>query len=152
MALEIVWDLARQGILTFGANATAAGIACLKRSRFSEAALRRSSYPFHNNSGFLRALRLEAEDISGDTLTYLREAVSAFYMDCRLSACVMLSIAAQREFLRLLSDAKASRAHGRHFSRIGDGVAIAAKIALFRDAMKPLAALLPKEATSDLDP
>ena len=63
----------------------------------------------------------------------------------------MLSIAAQREFLRLLSDAKASRAHGRHFSRIGDGVAIAAKIALFRDAMKPLAALLPKEATSDLD-
>jgi hypothetical protein len=96
LVLEIVWDLARQGILTLGVNASNPSSPCLRRSRFSEYALRRGAHPFHNNTGFMKALRWEAADISPDAVVYLREAVSAFYMDCLLSTCVMLSVGGGR--------------------------------------------------------
>jgi hypothetical protein len=151
LVLEIVWDLARQGILTFGVDASTPNSPCLRRSRFSEHALRRGPLPFHNSTGFMRALRWEAADISPDAVVYLREAVSAFYMDCLLSTCVMLSVAGEGEFLRLLSVAKNSKQYGRYFSRIGDGLNVAAKISQFRDALNPILALFPKSATDELD-
>jgi hypothetical protein len=151
LVLEIVWDLARQGILTLGVNASNPSSPCLRRSRFSEYALRRGPHPFHNNSGFMKALRWEAADVSPDAVVYLREAVSAFYMDCLLSTCVMLSIAQESEFLRLLSVAKNSKPYGRYFSRIGDGLNVAAKISQFREAIKPILTLFPKSATDELD-
>ena len=99
----------------------------------------------------MRALRLEAADISPDAVVYLREAVSAFYMDCLLSTCVLLSVAAEGEFLRLLDVAKTSKAHGRLFNRIGEGLTVTAKISQFKEAMRPLLPLFPREATYELD-
>jgi len=150
LVLEIVWDLARQGILTFVPDATNPNSPCLRRSRFSEYALRRSAHPFHSNTGFMKALCWEA-DISPDAVVYLREAVSAFYMDCLLSTCVMLSVAAEGEFLRLLRVAKNSRPYGRLFSRINDGLNVAVKIVQFREAINPILTLFPKPAIDELD-
>ena len=151
LALEIVWDLVRQGIVTFGFNASDPARPWLRRSRFGERALSQGPHPFHNNTGLLRALRWEAADVSPDSVIYLREAVTAFYMDCLLSSCVMLGVAAENEFLRLLSVARNSKAYGRYFARIGDGLSIAAKISQFREAIKPIEGLLPKSATDELD-
>lgn len=151
LVLEIVWDLARQGIVTFGVNGSNPGLPSLRRSRFGEYALRKGPYPFHSNTGFMKALRLEAGDISPDAVVYLREAVSAFYMDSLLSTCVLLGLAAESEFLRLLDVAKTSKAHGRLFNRIGDGLTVTAKISQFKDAIRPLLPLLPKEVTDELD-
>ena len=151
LALEIVWDLVRQGIVTFGMTGSNLSRPWLRLSRFGEYALRHSRYRFHNNTGFMKVLRSEAADISPDAVVYLREAVTAFYMDCLLSACVMLSIAAESEFLRLLNVAKNSKAYGRHFSRIGDGLDITVKISQFKEAIKPILANLPRSATDELD-
>ena len=151
LILEIVWDLVRQGILTFGVNASNLAWQWLRLTRFGEYALRDGPHRFHSNTGFMKALRSEAADISPEAVVYLREAVTAFYTDCLLSTCVMLSIAAESEFLRLLNVAKNSQAFGRHFSRIGDGLKIEAKISQFRDAINPILALLPKSGTNELD-
>ena len=151
LVLDIVWDLFRQGIVTLGKNAANPGWPWLRLSRFGECALQQSPYRVHNKAGFVRALRSEAADISADAMVYYREAVAAFYMDCLLSACVMLSIAAESEFLRLLALAKSSEAYGQYFSRIGDGLAIRAKIARFQDAVKPVLSLLPPSATEELE-
>jgi hypothetical protein len=72
-------------------------------------------------------------------------------MDCLLTTCVMLGIAAEGEFLRLLSAAKNSMTYGQHFSRIGDGQDIGAKIAQFKDAIGPIRRQLPQAATDELD-
>ena len=120
LVLDIVWDLFRQGIVTLGANAANPGWPWLRLSRFGECALQQSPYRVHNKAGFVKALRSEVTDISPEAVVYYREAVAAFYMDCLLSTCVMLSIAAESEFLRLLSVAKNSEAYGNYFSRIGD--------------------------------
>jgi hypothetical protein len=59
----------------------------------------------------MKALRAEAIDVSPDAVVYLREAVAASYTDCLLSACVVLSVAAETEFLRLLEAAKNNKTY-----------------------------------------
>ena len=149
--LEMSWDLARQGVVTFGPDASTPDQTALRRSRFSECALRRNPPRYQDSQGFLKALRLETADISPDAALYLREAVTAFYMDCLLSTCVILGIAAEGEFLRLLGAAKNSKSYGKYFCRIGEDQNIETKILQFRDALKPIQSLLPKPATDELD-
>src|SRR5271165_5470129 len=123
LTLEIVWDLTRQGTLTFGPDASHPNWPHPRRSRFGERALRRGPDRSHETSGFMKALRLDVADISPDTAAYLKEAVTA----CLLSTCVMLSIAAEGEFLRLLNVAKNSATYSQYFSRIGDVANVAVK-------------------------
>jgi hypothetical protein len=149
--LEISWDLARRGIVTFAPDASIPEQAGLRRSRFCEFALRGNPPRYHDSKGFLKALRLETADISPDAAVYLREAVAAFYMDCLLSSCAILGIAAEDEFLRVLGVAKNSRSYGQYFSRIGDDQNIETKISQFRATIRPIRTLFPKPATDELD-
>ncbi len=151
LVLEIVWDLFRQGIVTLGLNAANPGWPWLRLSRFGECALQQGLYRFHNKAAFLKALRSETTDMSPDAALYVREAVAAFYTDCLLSTCVMLSVAAESEFLRLLEAAKSNRTYGKYFSRIGDGLNVRAKILRFGEAIKPILTALPESATRELD-
>jgi hypothetical protein len=150
LVLEIVWDLFRQGILTMGSNMSNPGWPWFRLSRFGEYALQHGHYRFHNKAGFMKALRSGAADLSPDAALYLKEAITAFYTDCLLSTCVMLGIAAESEFLRLLDVAKDSKTFGKHFSRIGDGLSIRAKIWRFAESIKPILSSLPKSATDGL--
>ena len=111
VALQIVWDLFRQGIVTLGSDASNPCWPWLRLSRFGECALQHGPYRFHSKAEFLKALHSEANDLSPDASLYLREAVADFYTDRLLSTCVMLSIAAESEFLRLLDVAKNVIAH-----------------------------------------
>jgi hypothetical protein len=149
--LEIVWDLFRQGILTLGLNASNPGWPWLRLSRFGEKALQQSPYRFQDSAGFMKRLHAEVTDLSSDAVIYLEEAVAAFYADCLLSTCVLLAIAAEIEFLRLLEVAKSSAAYGKHFSRIGDGLYVRTKITRFQEAIKPALGFLAKSATDDLE-
>ena len=150
LVLEIVWDLFRQGVLTFGLNAANPGWPWIRLTRFGECVLQHGPYRLHNKAEFMRALRCEAVALSPDAAVYVKEAVAAFYADCLLSTCVMLGIAAESEFLRLLDVARNSRTYGKYFSRIGDGLSIRAKVMRFGEAIKPILSLLPQSGTSDL--
>ena len=132
------WDLARQGVVTFAPDASIPGEWALRRSRFSEYALRRHPPRYRDSKGFMKALRLETAEISPDAAVYLKEAMTAFYMDCLLSTCMILGIAAEGEFLRLLGVAKHSKPYGKYFYRIGDDQTIETKISQFKDAIKPI--------------
>ncbi|WP_147262675.1 hypothetical protein [Roseiarcus fermentans] len=149
-ALETGWDLARRGIATFCPDAPTSGWPGLRRSR-ARPAPGRGPDPDCSDRRLAKTLPLEAGGVSHDALVYLREAAAAFYMDCLLSAAVLLALAAEGEFLRLLAAAKASAAWGGRFRRIGDGQTLAAKIAQFRTAMAEIRAGLPEAATEDLD-
>ncbi|RBP16214.1 hypothetical protein DFR50_106176 [Roseiarcus fermentans] len=149
LILEIVWDLFRQGVVTFGLNAANPGWPWLRLSRFGECALQHGLYRFHNKFEFMKALHSEAIDLSPDAVVYLREAVTAFYAGCLLSACVLLGVAAEAEFLRLLETARDSRTHGKHFTRVGDGSNIRARVMRFGEAVKPVLSLLPGQEASD---
>lgn len=152
LVLEIVWDLFRQGIITLGLNSSNPGWPFLRLSRFGrETVQAQSPFRFHDASGFLKVLRAEVPDISSEALAYLEEAVAAFYSDCLLASCVMLGVASEFEFLRLIDVATSSSIHGARFAPLNKLHFIRQKITKFRDQLHPVLNTLPNSATEDLD-
>jgi len=151
LVLEIVWDLFRQGIVTLGSDPLNPCWPWLRLSRFGEYALQHGPYRFHNKAEFMKAFHSDAIDLSPESIVYLREAVTAFYTNSLLSACVTLSIAAECEFLRLLDVAQNSKTYAIYFARIGDGLGIRSKISRFREAIRPMLTLLSKSTANELD-
>jgi hypothetical protein len=150
---EVFWDLFRQGFITLGIDSSHnAGWPWFRLSRFGTNTLQtQSPYRFHDTTSFLSIVKAEVPDISAEAVTYLDEAVATFYADCLLASCVMLGVAAEAEFLRLLDVAYANAAHGATFAPIRVKQMIRHKITQFHDLIKPLLSSLPRSATEDLE-
>jgi hypothetical protein len=88
---------------------------------------------------------------SPEALAYLDEAVAAFYADCLLASCVMVGVAAEAEFLRLIDVAAASAAHGSLFAPVQKQRFIRQKITRFQESITPIRKTLPQEAIEDLE-
>lgn len=113
--------------------------------------LTQSPYRFHDTSSFIAIVKKEIPDISAGAVAYLEEAVGAFYAGCLLAACVMVGVAAEAEFLKLIEVASASPVHGAAFSPVQKPTFIRQKITKFQSILKPLAPTLPQSAVEDFD-
>jgi hypothetical protein len=153
LVLEVVWDLFRQGIITLGLNTANPGWPWLRLSRFGKHALQnKTSNRFHDIEGFLRLLRAQVPDISDQAVIYLEEAVAAFYAECLLASCVMLGVAAETEFLRLIDITMNSATYSNSFASVAKESLIRSKITKFQSALKTiLPGLQPKKDFEDLD-
>jgi hypothetical protein len=148
---DIFWDLFRQGFITLGLDDMNSGWPFFRLSHFGEKALSSlSPYRFHDTSPFLAVVKKEIPDISSEALAYLDEAVAAFYAGCLLASCVMLGVAAEAEFLRLVDVAIAGR-HAARFVSVQNASFIRQKITKFRTELAPLLPSLPKDAREDLE-
>jgi hypothetical protein len=150
----VFWDLFRQGFITLGMDSSHnAGWPWFRLSRFGAKALQsQSPFRFHDTTSYLAIVRKEVPDVSDDAVTYLEEAVAALYADCLLASCVMLGVAAEAEFLRLIDIATASAMHGTRFAQISEESFVRSKITKFHAALKPLIpTLLPKRDFEELD-
>jgi hypothetical protein len=106
---EVFWDLFRQGHITLGFNNSNPAYPFFKLSRFGRDNLGTvAQNRFHDTGSYMRLVAARAPDLAPGTGTYLEEAVAAFYAGCYLSACVMIGVAAETEFLRLTHEAAAS--------------------------------------------
>lgn len=149
---DIFWDLFRQGVITLGKDGTNSMWPHFRLSRFGERTLNtQSPYRFHDTDSFIRIVRHEVPDISPEAVAYLDEAVAAFYAECLLACCVMIGVAAELEFLRLVDVACKSTTHGSVFAPVQKQRLLHQKITKFEDSLKPLLRTLPREAVEDLD-
>jgi len=96
-------------------------------------------------------IRKQVPDISTDAVVYLEEAIASFYADCLLASCVMLGVAAEAEFLRLIDAATASAKYGATFAPASKPLFIRQKITKFQKILEPLIPVLPKAVTEDLE-
>jgi hypothetical protein len=148
---DIFWDLFRQGFITLGMDDSNPHWPFFRLSQFGQKALQsQSPYRFHDTASFLAVVHREVPDVSPEAVRYLDEAVGAFYSGCLLAACVMLGVAAEAEFLRLV-DAAVNGHYGQHFASVRTDAFIRQKIRQFRAALTPLIQSLPREAVEDLD-
>ena len=148
---DIFWDLFRQGYIVLGGHDPNESF---RLSRCAEQTLgKHSPYRFHDTNSFIAMVKKEVQDISSEAIVYLEEAVAAFYADCLLSSCVMVGVAAEIEFLRLLDVASKSKTHGSVFSFSKKNDPIRKKITGFHQRLQPLinSKSLPEEAVEDLD-
>jgi hypothetical protein len=93
----------------------------------------------------------EVPDISRQAITYLDEAVGAFYAECLLASSVMLGVAAESEFLRLLDVAVSRPTVGSNFQPAANEKFIRQKIARFLPALSLVSYHLDRRETEDLD-
>jgi hypothetical protein len=114
---DVFWDLFRQGFITLGLNDSNPQWPFFRLSYFGERARQtQSPYRFHDTTSFLKLVRVEVPDISDEAVVYLEEAVAAFHAGCLLASCVMLGVAAEAEFLRLIDVACRSGTHCAAFA------------------------------------
>ncbi len=149
---DAFWDLFRQGFITLGLNDSNPEWPWFRLSHFGKNALQsQNPYRFHDQSSFLAIVQKEIPDISSVAITYLAEAVSAFYADCLLASTVMLGVAAEAEFLRLIDVASNGVTHGAKFIPVFKGRSIREKITKFQSALAPIIPTLSHRDVEDLD-
>lgn len=148
---DVFWDLFRQGFITLGMNNSNPTWPWFRLSHFGKAALQsQAPYRFHDTSSYLAMVKREVPDISPEAVAYLDEAVAAFYAGCLLASCVMLGVAAEAEFLRLIDVATASAQHGRLFSSVTRERVIRGKIDKMQAGLEQIKSSLPRDAIEDL--
>jgi hypothetical protein len=149
---DVFWDLFRQGFITLGRGDNNPPWPWFRLSHNAKATLEmQSPYRFHDTSSYLALVKAEAIDVSANALLYLDEAVAAFYADCLLASCVMLGVAAEAEFLRLIDVAVANASVGPSFARANSERQIRQKIARFQEGLTSLPKSLRDQAGEDMD-
>lgn len=149
----VFWDLFRQGYITLGMNNHNPAYPFFRLSRFGRENLGTTAQNrFHDTSTYMRLVQDRAPDLAPGTSTYLEEAVAAFYAGCYLSACVMLGVAAENEFLRLTDEAAASSQHSGSFAGAAKETLLKRKIEKFLRALEPIRpGLEPRKKFENLD-
>jgi hypothetical protein len=126
---DVFWDLFRQGIIILGMNDANPMWPWFRLSHFGQKTLQNQNpYRFHDTTSFLAIVRKEVPDISSEAVAYLDEAVAAFYAGCLLASCVMLGVAAEAEFLRLVDAATSSSTYSGTFAPVSKSQFIRGKI------------------------
>jgi hypothetical protein len=149
---DVFWDLFRQGVITLGFNEYNPMWPWFRLSNFGQRALQgQTVYRFHDTASYLGMLRTAVPDITPEVTAYVEEAVGTFYADCLFASCVMLGVAAEAEFLRLIQVASENKEHGAKFTPALNAKFISQKITKFQAALNPLKSTLPKEATENVD-
>ena len=150
---DVFWDLFRQGVITLGMNNANSNWPWFRLSHFGQKTLAsQSPWRFHDTSSYLALVLREAPDLSKQAAVYLEEAVQAFYAQCLLASCVMLGVAAEAEFLRLLEDCEKLPKIGNRFSKASKKERmISGKIKQFLVVIDDIKVDLGKQATEDLD-
>jgi hypothetical protein len=149
--LEIFWDLFRQGVITLGLNSANPGWPWFRLSRFGQTIKQQGQTRFHDTASYVSMIKAYDPELSDEALLYLEEAAASFYAECLLSASVMLGVAAEAEFLRLIGIAEKSASHGVIFAAVGKEKFIRQKIRKFQAAISTIVKSLPSECTEELD-
>jgi hypothetical protein len=150
---DVFWDLFRQGFITLGLDYSNDRWPWFRLSHFGKRALDLSKpFAFHHAQSYVERIQAEIPDVRPETLEYLQEAAAAFYAGCPLASTVMLGVAAECEFERLLDSAVADQQFGSRFQKAKQHQFIRRKISAFSDAIKTLPkSYLPETATEDID-
>jgi hypothetical protein len=149
--LEVFWDLFRQGVITLGTDARNPGWPWFRLSRFGETIKSQSQFRFHDTSSYIAMIKTYDPDISAAGVLYLEEAAASFYAECLLSASVMLGVAAEAEFLRMLDVATSSTKWNSIFGPAAKQPFIRGKIKKFQEALTPHRKTLAPKVTEELD-
>lgn len=149
---DVFWDLFRQGVITLGWNRSNNEWPFFRLSHSGKNILTsQTPWRFHDTSSYISMVRREVNDIGDGTINYLEESASSFYAGCLLASSVMLGVAAELEFLRLVKVCIASPAHGTRFRPIEEQRTILQKIIKFRNGLSQIINDLPQPVREGLE-
>lgn len=137
--LEVFWDLFRQGIITLGLNDLKGNreFPWFRVSAHGKKILENQDvYFYHDVSSYEAVIKQQVPNIDPLTLLYLNEAMQSFYSGCYLSSSVMLGVASEYTFLKLLEKIETSGAYKSNFKKAFDERIISKKVEAFKNKLK----------------
>lgn len=150
--LELFWDLFRQGIITLGYNDSNREFPFFRVTSFGKKLLEgQNPYFFHDVSSYEKVILTNIPQIDNITLIYLKEAMQAFMSGCLLSCSVMLGVATEHSFLKLLDIVEANTTHGPLFKNAFSQRTILQKLNKFKNILDQNLSILPLDVKEDLD-
>jgi hypothetical protein len=150
---EVFWDLFRQNIITLGTSGDPnASYPWFRVSSFGKKALvDEDVYFFHDLTSYEKIIRENVPNINEVTLFYLKEAMQAFIVGCRLSSAVMLGVALEYSLESLYEVIEANATHSAHFHSVLKEQTLLRRFNKFKQKLNEKKADLPKELREDLD-
>lgn len=154
--LEVFWDLFRQGIITLGMDNSNRNFPFFRLSAYGKRIIEHQDpYFFHDVSSYEDTIKENIPDIDEATLIYLKEAMQAFLSGCLLSSSVMLGVASEHTFLKLLETIEQNSTHQPTFQRVFEQRTILPKLNKFKSKLEEEVnskrITLPSETKEDLD-
>jgi hypothetical protein len=150
--LELFWDLFRQGIITLGYNDSNREFPFFRITSFGKNLLEgQNPYFFHDVSTYEKVIISSIPQIEPITLIYLKEAMQAFMSGCLLSSSVMLGVATEHSFLRLLEVVESNTTWGSLFKNAISQKTILPKLNKFKNILDQNSNILPSDVKEDLD-
>lgn len=135
--LEVFWDLFRQGIITLGYDKPNKQFPWFRVSAHGKRILENQDvYFYHDVSSYEAVIKQQVPDIDDVTLIYLKEAMQSFYSGCYLSSSVMLGVASEHTFLKLLEKIETTGTYKSTFKKAFDERNISKKFEAFKNRLK----------------
>lgn len=152
LLLEVFWDLFRDGVITLGINDSNKEFPWFRLTGRGSALVEGDEeYFLHDVAGFEKQIIAEIPDIDATTLLYLKEALQAFRSGCILASTVMLGVATEHTFLRLIETIDQNPKHSSTFSSVGQERTILRKINKFKNVIEQNKKSLPRDLLEDFD-
>jgi len=152
LCLEIFWDLFRQGVITLGLDDNNRAFPFFRISSFGKKILDNETvYFFHDLSSYEKLILEEIPDIDDTTRLYLKEAMQAFFVECRLSSSVLLGVAIENALECLYDSINANVKYKDHFKKVRDERSLLSRFNKFKNKLTEINKELPPEIRSDLD-
>jgi hypothetical protein len=149
---DVFWDLFRQGFITLGIDDNKPMWPWFRLSHHGKETLGGANpWRFHDANSYLLLVKQEAPDITAEAITYLEEAMATFYSSCLLAACIMLGVAAEIEFLRLIDVGAAHASHSEIFIKAKKERGLRQKVVSFQKGLHKLPKDILDRVGEDLD-
>ncbi len=150
--LEVFWDLFRQGIITLGLNDSNPNFPFFRVSANGKKILEgQEPYFFHDLSTYEKVIKENISNVDEITLIYLKESMQAFLSGCLLSSAVMLGVATEHSFLKLLDIIERNPDYVEMFKNAFTQRTILQKFNKFRNILDQIFGILPADVKEDLD-
>ncbi len=153
LADEVFWDLFRQGIVILGLDDHNQGLPWFRVSSLGKKLIEQGEpYFFHDLSSYEAVIRKAVPVIDGTILLYAKEAMQAYLSGCLLSATVMIGVAAEGLFLKLLDLIEQHATWGQTFKNVFEQRTILPKLNKFINlAEQHLMKVLPSEVKENFN-
>lgn len=150
---EVFWDFFRQSIITLGTSSDPrAAYPWFQVSSFGKKILENEDvYFFHDLTSYEKIIRESIPAVDKLTVFYLKEAMQAFMVECRLSSAVMLGVALEYTLDSLYDVIEKKGKYSAHFGKVSQETTLLKKFNTFKHKLTEIKKDLPPNLKEDLD-
>ncbi len=152
LAQEVFWALFREGITTLGIDAQNPNFPFYRVTGYGHKVLsNQDPYFFTDVSDYERILKARLPYLDDVTTVYVKEAVQTFKIGSVLASSVMIGVASEHTFNRLVETVQANTIHQGKFAKVYKEVQILRRLNAFKAALDAHQELTNPAIREDLD-